>query len=207
MTVYTLDTLANAPDPPHETRLGSRQAFAGRLLHVRVDDVRLPSGRTSVREVVEHPGSAVVIPVTTDGHVLMIRQYRHVTGEHLLELPAGVLDPGEDPRAAGQRELREETGHRAATVRELATIWISPGYTTERATVLLAEGCESVPHEADVDEPVQIVRVPLVDVPALLDPGASRVHNALAMIGLLWLVRLGMATPAPPGDRAEEPRP
>jgi ADP-ribose pyrophosphatase len=80
MTTFTLESLPDAPDLPHETRTGSRRAFDGRLLHVRVDDVRLPSGRASVREVVEHPGSAVIVPVTSDGHVLMIRQYRHVTG-------------------------------------------------------------------------------------------------------------------------------
>jgi len=157
MTAYDLASLDEAPDLPHETTLGTRRAFDGHLLHVRVDDVRLPSGRESVREIVEHPGSAVVIAVTTD-----------------------------------ERELMEETGHRAGSIRELATIWTSPGYTSERSTLLLAEGCGPVPHEGDEDEPIQVVRVPLVDVPSLLEPGATRVHNAQAMIGLMWLVRLGM---------------
>lgn len=192
MTAYDLASLDEAPDLPHETTLGTRRAFDGHLLHVRVDDVRLPSGRESVREIVEHPGSAVVIAVTTDDHVLLIRQYRHVTGQYLLELPAGVLEPGEDARTTGERELMEETGHRAGSIRELATIWTSPGYTSERSTLLLAEGCGPVPHEGDEDEPIQVVRVPLVDVPSLLEPGATRVHNAQAMIGLMWLVRLGM---------------
>ncbi len=182
----------HAPDLPHEERIDSRRAFDGRLLHVRVDDVRLPSGRESVREIVEHPGSAVIVPVTTDGHVLMIRQYRYATGEYLLELPAGLVDPGEDIATAGTRELLEETGHRAGSVRELARVWVSPGYSEERTTLLLAEGCEPVPHEGDEDEPIQIIRVPLAAVPSLLEPGASPVHNAQAMLGLLWLVRLGM---------------
>jgi len=192
MRTYTLDDLGEAPDLPHETTLGTRRAFDGHLLHVRVDDVRLPSGRESVREIVEHPGSAVVVAVTADRHILLVRQYRHVTGEYLLELPAGVLDPGEEPLATGARELMEETGHRAASIRELATIWLSPGYTSERSTLLLAEDCEPVPHEADEDEPIQLVRVPLADVPSLLEPGATRVRNAQAMLGLMWLIRLGM---------------
>ena len=192
MTEWTLETLGEAPDLPHETTLGTRRAFDGHLLHVRVDDVRLPSGRESVREVVEHPGSVVVVAVTTDRHVLLIRQYRHLTGEYLIELPAGLLDPDEEPRAAGERELVEETGHRAASIRDLATVWSSPGYTTERSTLLLAEGCEPVPHDANEDEPIQLVRVPLAAVPSLLEPGARHVHNAQAMLGLMWLVRLGM---------------
>lgn len=192
MTTFTLESLADAPDLPHETRTGSRRAFDGRLLHVRVDDVRLPSGRESVREVVEHPGSAVIVPVTSDGHVLMIRQYRHVTGEYLLELPAGLIDPGEDALSTARRELVEETGHEAGPVRELATVYVSPGYSEERTTLVLAEECAPVAHEADQDEPVQVVRVPLAEVPALLEPGDSPIRNAQAMLGLMWLVRLGM---------------
>ena len=188
-----MESLHHAPDLPHETRIGTRQAFDGRLLHVRVDDVRLPSGRESVREFVEHPGSAVIVPVTADGHVLMIRQYRYVPGEYLLELPAGLIDPDEDAGAAAVRELREETGHVASSLRELATIYVSPGYSDEQATYFLAEGCEPVEHDADADEPIQIIRVPLAEIPSLLQAGATPIRNAHAMIGLMWLVRLGMA--------------
>jgi len=192
MTTFTLQSLPEAPDLPHETRIGTRRAFDGHLLHVRVDDVRLPSGRESVREIVEHPGSAVIVPVTADGHVLLIRQFRYLTGEYLLELPAGIVDPGEDVIATGRRELIEETGHEAGSIRELATVYVSPGYTGERSTLLLAEGCRPVAHEADQDEPIQLVRVPLAEVPALLDAGDSPIRNAQAMLGLMWLVRLGM---------------
>jgi ADP-ribose pyrophosphatase len=192
LTTYSLDSLASAPDLPHETALGSRRAFDGHLLHVRVDEVRLPSGRESVREIVEHPGSAVIVPVRVDGHLLMIRQYRYAIGDYLLELPAGVLDPGEDAIAAARRELIEETGHEAGAVRELSTVYVSPGYTQERSTLVLAEGCVPVAHEADQDEPIQLVRVPLADIPALLTAGASPIRNAQAMLGLMWLYRLGM---------------
>ncbi|HVL26255.1 MAG TPA: NUDIX hydrolase [Thermomicrobiales bacterium] len=192
MTTYSLDELAGAPDLPHETTLATRRAFDGHLLHVRVDDVRLPSGRESVREIVEHPGSAVIVPVTVDGHLLMIRQYRYVIDDYLLELPAGVLDPGEDALTAARRELIEETGHEAGTIRELSTVYVSPGYTHERSTLVLAEGCVPVAHEADQDEPIQLVLIPLAEIPALLTAGASPIRNAQAMIGLMWLYRLGM---------------
>ncbi|HYH10905.1 MAG TPA: NUDIX hydrolase, partial [Thermomicrobiales bacterium] len=89
--------LSTETDKPHEEHLATRRAYDGHILHVRVDDVRLPSGRETVREIIEHPGSVIVLPVTTDGEVLLIRQYRYVTGEVLFELPAGLIDEGEAP--------------------------------------------------------------------------------------------------------------
>lgn len=174
---------------PHETRIDSRRAFDGKLLHVRVDDVRLPSGRESVREIVEHPGSVVIVPLTPGGDVLMVRQYRYAVGRRLLELPAGLIDPGEAPEAAARRELIEETGHQAAAMTRLTTVYVSPGYSEERSTFYLAEGCVPVPHQPDPDEPLDLVRIPRADIPALLLPGETRVENAQAMLGLLWLLR------------------
>jgi ADP-ribose pyrophosphatase len=175
---------------PHETRTGSRRAFDGKLLHVRVDDVRLPSGATSVREIVEHPGSVVIVPVTVHDEVLMIRQYRYATGRSLLELPAGLIDPGEEVEAAARRELIEETGHQAGTMTRLTTVYVSPGYSEERTTFFLAEGCVPVAnHDPDPDEPIELVRVKRDNVPSLLIPGDTRVENAQAMLGLLWLLR------------------
>ena len=105
--------LPSNDDLPHEERLSGRRAFDGRMLHVRVDDVRMPSGRRTVREVVEHPGSVIVLPVTVDDDVLFVRQYRYAVDERVIELPAGLLDEGEDPENAARRELAEETGYDA----------------------------------------------------------------------------------------------
>lgn len=174
---------------PHEVRTSSRRAFDGRLLRVRLDDVRLPSGAASVREVVEHPGSVVIVPLTPADQVLMIRQYRHATGRVLLELPAGLIDPGEEAETAARRELIEEVGHRAETITRLTTVYVSPGYSEERSTFFLAEGCVPVAHNSDPDEPIELLRVKRADIPALLVPGDTRVENAQAMLGLLWLLR------------------
>lgn len=175
---------------PHEEQVSTTRGFDGALLHVRVDDVRLPSGRASKREIVEHPGSVVVVPVTTAGTVLMIQQYRYAVGEYLLELPAGLVDPGEAPLAAAGRELVEETGYRAGSLALLASAWVSPGYSQEETRIVLARGCVPVEHEADEDEPIELLHVPLADVPGLLTAGNGVLRNMQAMLGLMWLYRL-----------------
>ncbi|MGB3330268.1 MAG: NUDIX hydrolase [Thermomicrobiales bacterium] len=178
------------PQRPHEVTTGTQRAFDGRLLHVRVDAVRLPSGAMSAREIVEHPGSAVVLPLTAEREVLMIRQYRHAFGRYLLELPAGLVDPGEDAIATAGRELIEETGYAATALRHLTTVLASPGYTQERSALVLATGCHAVAHAADEDEPIDVLRVPLADLGALLEPGNTAIENAQAMLGVMWLLRL-----------------
>lgn len=179
------------PDAPrHEVTIGSRRIFDGKMLHVRVDDVTLPSGRTSVREVIEHPGAVIIVPVTLDDQVIMIRQFRHVTGRILLGLPAGLIDPGEEIMETARRELREETGHEPGSLRHLTTVFASPGYSEERSSIVLAEGCRAVERESDPDEPIELVRYPIAAIPNLLVPGDTELEDAHAMLGLLWLLRL-----------------
>lgn len=179
-----------ATDLPRETTEASHVAWEGHHLTLRVDDVALPSGRRSQRHVVERGPSVVVIAVTTDDHVLLVRQYRYAVGERLVELPAGMIDPGESSLEAAARELWEETGHVATTLRELASVYLSPGFTTERSTFVLADGCAPAPFDPDPDEPLHVAHVPLAEVPALLEPGASPIVQAQAMLGLLWLLHL-----------------
>lgn len=181
---------ADSPDLPHEEQIGTSRAFDGRMLHVRVDQVRLPSGRESVREVVEHPGSVVIVPVTEDDEVIMIRHFRHAAGRTLLELPAGVIDPGEEILETARRELLEETGYEAGTLELLTTVFMTPGYSDERASIVLARRCVATDHGPDRDEPIQIVTMPIAGIPALVQPGASEVEDAQGLIGLLWLLRL-----------------
>jgi len=178
------------PGPPHEVRTGSTRAFDGKMLRIRVDQVRLPSGRESVREIVEHQGSVVIVPVTVDDEVIMIRHFRHATGRTLLELPAGLIDPGEEILETARRELLEETGYAPETLRHLTTVYVSPGYSEERTSIVLAEGCLAMPHEPDQDEPMQVLARPLTSIPDLLIPGETVIENAQAMLGLLWLLRL-----------------
>jgi ADP-ribose pyrophosphatase len=181
-------------DLPHESPTASRVPYQGPYLTLRHDDVVLPTGRHSYRHVVERIPSVVIIPVTAGGHVLLLRQYRYAVDDYLIELPAGMIDPGETALDAAARELREETAHQAESLRELASVYLSPGFTDERSTFILAEGCTEVPHEADPDEPIRIARVPLADIPQLLEPGSNQIIQAQCMLGLLWLLQLRATT-------------
>jgi ADP-ribose pyrophosphatase len=178
-------------DLPHEERLSSRRAYDGHILHVRVDDVRMPSGRKTVREVVEHPGSVIVLPVTVDDEVLFVRQYRYAVDERVIELPAGLIDPGEAPEVAARRELEEETGYEAGEIRLLGSAYDSPGYTRELSHFYVATGClETSPFETNPDEPMELLRISRGDLPSLIRPGASPIRNAQTLLALNWFVRL-----------------
>jgi ADP-ribose pyrophosphatase len=179
------------PSQPHEEWSATTRGFDGKLLHVRVDQVRLPSGRPAVREIVEHPGSVVIVPVTVERTVLLIQQFRYAVGEYLLELPAGLIDPGEMTLIAAGRELIEETGYRAGSLEILAETYVSPGYSQERTRIVLADHCEPVPHEPDIDEPLDIIQLPLAQIPDLLTRRSTVIANMQAMLGLMWLYRLG----------------
>src|SRR5215204_3728382 len=104
---------ADPENPPLDETLSSRRGFDGKWVHVRVDEVRLPTGRKTTREIVEHPGSVAIVGVTSAGNVLLLRQSHHAIGRTLLGIPAGTLEPGETPETSARRELAEETGYRA----------------------------------------------------------------------------------------------
>jgi ADP-ribose pyrophosphatase len=180
---------ADLENPPLDETLSSRRGFDGAWVHVRVDDVRLPTGRVTTREVVEHPGSVAIVGVTGDDIVLLLRQSHHTIGRTLLGIPAGTLEPGETPEACARRELTEETGYRGGRLTQLASYYTSPGYTNERLTIFHAAGCEPAGGEIDPDELIRLAPVPLADVPRLVTPGPEQIEDAKTLIGLLILLR------------------
>ena len=180
---------ADRENPPLDETLSSRRGFDGAWVHVRVDEVRLPTGRVTTREVVEHPGSVAIVGVTGDGKVLLLRQSHHTIGRTLLGLPAGTLESGETPEACARRELTEETGYRGGRLTQLASYYTSPGYTNERLTIFHAADCEPAGGEIDPDELIRLAPVPLADVPRLITPGPEQIEDAKTLIGLLILLR------------------
>ena len=118
--------------------------------------LRLPSGRTVVRQVVKHPGAVVIMPQLEDGRLLLIAQYRFAVGETLLEFPAGTLEPDEMPLACARRELIEETGYRADHWHPLGTIYSSPGFCDERLHLFLASGLVPEHAPGDEDEGIEV---------------------------------------------------
>lgn len=183
------DDAFREPAPPDETRVASDLAFDGKLLRVRVDRVRLPSGRESVREVVEHPGAVAILALTTNGEVLLVRQFRYAVGRTLLELPAGLLEPNESAIDTARRELMEETGYAPDRLTELCSFFTSAGFSSERNNLVRADGCRLVVAGFDPDEAVTVERVPRAELASLLSPGAARIEDAKTLIGLLWLAR------------------
>ena len=151
----------SADDCLRETTTRSECVFEGHLINLRVDEVKLPDGRESTREIVEHPGAVAAVPLTDDGEVLFVRQWRHPAGEALLEIPAGTREEGEEPVETLRRELVEEIGHRADRIELLSEVYTAPGYSTELIGLYLAAGLTPADGESDADENIEVVRVPL----------------------------------------------
>jgi ADP-ribose pyrophosphatase len=172
-----------------ERLIASEPVFAGTLLSVRVDEVALPEGARTRREVVVHPGAVAIVPMLGDGKVVMIRQYRHAAGRVLYELPAGTLRPGEAPLDCARRELAEETGYEAGEMRPLFSVYLSPGYSTECIHLFFASQLKPRARAADADEHVEPVAVPLEDAVGMV--GRGEVQNAAAVCGLLAAARWG----------------
>jgi ADP-ribose pyrophosphatase len=144
---------------PQAERLASREAFRGRTVRLSVDRIRLPNGHEMDFELIHHPGAAAIVAILEED-VLLVRQYRYATGGWLLEVPAGKLEPGEEPEACAGRELEEETGFRAGTLRPLGWIWTTPGFTDEKIWLFLATGLTATQSNLEGDELLQIERIP-----------------------------------------------
>ncbi len=173
-----------------EVTMSSESVFEGHLIDLRVDQVELPDGRESRREIVEHRGAVAAVPVTDDGEVLLVRQWRHPAGRVLLEIPAGTREEGEEPEETLHRELIEEIGHRARTIEELAEVYVAPGYSSELIGLYLATDLEPADGEADPDENIEIVRMPLQEALAMCRDGEmadSKTVSALLLAGIRLL--------------------
>ncbi len=144
-----------------EKTLDSRRVFDGRLLHLDVDTIALPNGQQAIREVVRHPGGVCVLPLHADGTVSVVRQLRYPYQEVVTELPAGKLEPGEDPFDAIRRELSEETGYTAGEWHEMGLFYPTPGYTDERLRLYFARDLKAGAVHPDDDEFIECHRVSL----------------------------------------------
>jgi ADP-ribose pyrophosphatase len=143
-----------------------------RIFAIVEQALRLPSGRTVVRQVVKHPGAVVIMPQLEDGRLLLIAQYRFAVGETLLEFPAGTLEPGEAPLECARRELIEETGYRAEHWRALGVTYPSPGYCDEQQHLFMATGLVPEHAAADEDEILEVKGLTVQEVERAIASGA-----------------------------------
>ena len=164
--------------------LSSKLLFRGRVFGVRRDHVIEPGGIEAIRELVTHPGSVVVLPVFPDGRILVIRQFRYVTGRYLWELVAGHKEPGESFAAGARRELQEEAGYTARRLRKMLEIFPSPGLLTERMIIYLAHGLRKGKPRPEDDEKITARLVTLPVAEQWIKRG--RIRDAKSVAGILF---------------------
>jgi ADP-ribose pyrophosphatase len=132
--------------------LKSERLYEGKVFNLVVDQIEYASGNRGIREVAEHPGGAVAVPISNEGNILLVRQFRYPMKEHLYELPAGKLNAGEDPLLCAQRELEEETGYSAQAWKKLTAIYTTPGFCTEQLHIFLATGIAKTHRGQNLEE-------------------------------------------------------
>ena len=172
-----------------ETKLESENIFDGNLLHIKKDKVKLPNGGEAYREWVKHPGAAAVIPLTDQGEIILVRQYRYPIDEVTLEIPAGKLDvSGEDPLECAKRELSEETGYTAQEYKFLSKLATSVGFSDEVIYIYAAKGLKAGTQHTDEDEFINVVKVPLAEAVEMVLDG--RINDGKSVTAILMLDRM-----------------
>ena len=170
-----------------EETIESKEAFSGRLVKLRVDTVRLPNGNVATREIVVHRGAIAAVPLIDHEKVIMVRQFRQAAGETLLEIPAGTLEPGEDPFAAVVRELGEEIGYHSNKLTPMFRSYLAPGYSSEMLHTFLAEELVKTQAHTEPDEFIEVVEVPLAEAVEKILLG--EIKDAKSICGILMAQR------------------
>jgi ADP-ribose pyrophosphatase len=164
--------------------ISSESTYQGKAFSVRRDQLRLPDGSLARLDIVEHVGAVTVLPFDEAGQIWFVRQYRHAAGLELLELPAGTLEPDEEPEACALREIREETGMAAGRLQKIGEFFLAPGYSTEYMYVFLAGDLTHDPLPGDADEFLSVERFPLAQVEAMLLNGEIQDAKTIAALAL-----------------------
>jgi len=169
-------------------QIDTKRIHSGRVINLDIDTVRFPDGSTGELEIIRHPGAAAVVPFASDPRgpdptVLLIQQYRYAANGSLIEVPAGRLNPGEDPEVCARRELLEEVGVTAGRLERLTTIWTTPGFTDERIHLFWATDLTADRPAREPDEFIEVTPKPLSEVLKLIRSGViSDAKTALAVL-------------------------
>jgi ADP-ribose pyrophosphatase len=165
----------------------SETLYRGRVLTLKLDEIVEPGGVRARRELVVHPGSVVVLPLLADGRVVLVRQFRYAACQSLWELVAGSLEPRESVLTAARRELLEETGYRARTLRRLLSFYPSPGFLTERMHLVQARGLTPGQSQPEVDERIEVGRFSRSELRRMVRSGG--IQDGKTLVALLMLFR------------------
>lgn len=169
-----------------EKTVKSETIYSGRVITLKIDTIEMPNQKYSKREIVEHPGAVVILPVLPDGKILFVHNYRTAVSKSLLELPAGLIEYAEEPKDTAKRELLEETGYEASELTYLFDAYSSPGFTNEKWQMFLATGLEKVTDEID-PEIQDHSTYTLAEALDLIDN--FRVSDSKTIMGCLYLSR------------------
>ncbi|MCC2928620.1 ADP-ribose pyrophosphatase [Bacillus mojavensis] len=170
-----------------EKTIAKEQIFSGKVIDLYVEDVELPNGKTSKREIVKHPGAVAVLAVTDEGKIILVKQFRKPLERTIVEIPAGKLEKGEEPEYTALRELEEETGYTAKKLTKMTAFYTSPGFADEIVHVFLAEELAVLEEkrELDEDEFVEVMEVTLEDALKLVE--SREVYDAKTAYAIQYL--------------------
>jgi len=177
-----------------EKTIAATSIYEGKIIRLQIDDVELPDGKMAKREIVKHPGAVAVIALTPERKVVLVEQYRKALERSLFEIPAGKLEPGEEPAVTVKRELEEETGYAAAKMDHLISFYTSPGFADELIHLYVASGLSKVdnPLAGDEDEFVEIHELTLEEAVECIKEGSiCDAKTAYAIQYLQLMERMG----------------
>lgn len=171
----------------HEKTIRTEQIFSGKVISVKIDEVQLPDGKTSKREIVNHPGAVAIIAVTDDNKMVLVEQYRKALERSIIEIPAGKLEKGEEPIHTAKRELEEETGYGAKELQYILSFATSPGFADEVIHIYLAKQLFKIENklEQDEDEFVELLEVSLEEADKLIEE--KKIYDAKTIFAIQWL--------------------
>jgi ADP-ribose pyrophosphatase len=172
----------------NEKILSTQRIYSGRIVTLDLCEVELPDGQHQKREIIRHPGAVALVTFDDQNRVLLVRQFRSASAQIMSEIPAGVLNAGEDPMAAAIRELQEETGYKPGKIESLGGFYTAPGYTTEYIHLFVASQLIESRLPADVDEFIELDHVTFSDALAMIERG--EIEDAKTIIALLMVARL-----------------
>jgi len=159
-----------------------KEIYRGKAIHLFSGEVELPNGKTTELDLIRHPGASAVVPLKSNGHVVLVHQYRHAADGYLDEIPAGKLDPGEAPEVCARREVEEEVGYQVGKLQKLTAIFTVPGFCDEIIHLYLGTELTATAQKLDEDEIIEIIEIPFED--AMTKITEQSIRDAKSIVGL-----------------------
>ena len=187
MTEKNHDVAEAQAELERHAEVHSHHVYEGRRVSLRIDEITDRPGHTFTREIVEHPGAVVMIPITADGRIILVKQWRRSASKVLIELPAGTVEKGEPPAETAARELQEEIGYRAGRLTEMGGFFSAPGVLTEYLHLYLAEDLQESHLDPDDNEKIEVLTVTITDAIQMIEEGVIEDAKSIAGISRYYI--------------------